>query len=127
MALGLEACLVSTSVDLGPGDLVSDALAGGVVEFLRGADAGSRCCGRVSARDEARSASGLRQRRLRLPAWPGHAERIWTALGAAAALKAAAAQAKASQGNERDGEATRRGGGVRAAGRSAAGAVARRH
>ena len=37
---GLEACLVSTSVDLGPGDLVSDALTGGMVEFLRGAALG---------------------------------------------------------------------------------------
>ena len=34
---GLEACLASTSVDLGPHDLVSDALAGGVLDFLRGA------------------------------------------------------------------------------------------
>jgi len=35
--LGMEAVLVSTSVDLGPGDFVSDAIGGGVVEFLRGA------------------------------------------------------------------------------------------
>ena len=34
--VGLEACLVSAAVDLGPGDLVSDVLAGGVVDFLRG-------------------------------------------------------------------------------------------
>ncbi len=33
--LGLEACLVSPTVDLGSGDLVSDALAGGAMEFLR--------------------------------------------------------------------------------------------
>ena len=33
---GMEACLVSAAVDLGPGDLVSDALCGGVVEYLRG-------------------------------------------------------------------------------------------
>src|ERR1700729_4221033 len=34
-AAGMEACLASTSVDLEPKDLVSDAIGGEVVEFLR--------------------------------------------------------------------------------------------
>ena len=35
--LGNEACLVSPAIDLGAGDLVSDALGGGTIDFLRGA------------------------------------------------------------------------------------------
>jgi TPP-dependent pyruvate/acetoin dehydrogenase alpha subunit len=92
VAAGLEACLVSTSVDLGPGDLVSDALTGGMVEFLRGAGLGvvlggvSGSKGRVGFAD----CGGAAQ----MPAGPGVAERLWGAIGAAAALKAMAAQAR---------------------------------
>ncbi|MGA1981435.1 MAG: thiamine pyrophosphate-dependent enzyme [Acidobacteriaceae bacterium] len=89
--LSLEACLVSTSVDLGPGDLVSDAVAGGVVEFLRGAGLGA-----VLRPGKAKSKRGPVAdcgSAARLPGGMGIAERIWAALGAAAALKAAAAQA----------------------------------
>lgn len=84
--LGLEACLVSTSVDLGRGDVVSDAVAGGSVEFLRGA----------TLESVLRPDAASRKRRLhadcgaagRLTAVSGIAERLWTALGAAAALQA---------------------------------------
>jgi TPP-dependent pyruvate/acetoin dehydrogenase alpha subunit len=90
--LGLEACLVSTAVDLGPGDLVSDAISGGVVEFLRGATLG----------DALRPGSGKKKRGVvadcgsATPLLPGTGavERVWTALGAAAALKAEAVLAK---------------------------------
>jgi TPP-dependent pyruvate/acetoin dehydrogenase alpha subunit len=104
--LGLEACLVSTAVDLGPGDLVSDALAGGVVEFLRGATLASvlRPGKAEDSRRSRRSGTGVRGEARgeaecgtagRLPGAAGGAERIWAALGAAAALKAATAQARA--------------------------------
>jgi acetoin:2,6-dichlorophenolindophenol oxidoreductase subunit alpha len=76
---GMDACLVSTSVDLGPGDLVSDALGGGVVEFLRSRKAAKRG-GVVADCGAART----------LPGVAGIAERLWAAMGAAAALKAAA-------------------------------------
>jgi TPP-dependent pyruvate/acetoin dehydrogenase alpha subunit len=71
--LGLEACLVGAAVDLGQGDLVSDALAGDVMELLRGT-------GRRAA--------------VQLPGAADAAERIWTALGAASALQAATAQSR---------------------------------
>ncbi len=90
--LGIEACLVSPAIDLGAGDLVSDALGGGVVEFLRGAMLvevlGS---GKISRRRGVTAGCG---EAARLPDVPGAAERIWAALGAAAALKAASARAK---------------------------------
>jgi TPP-dependent pyruvate/acetoin dehydrogenase alpha subunit len=91
VTLGLEACLVSASVDLGPGDLVSDALAGGVVEFLRGAKLGV-----VLGRDQVSTKRGVTAdcgAAAPLPATADVAERIWAALGAAAALKAEAARA----------------------------------
>jgi TPP-dependent pyruvate/acetoin dehydrogenase alpha subunit len=91
-ALGLEACLVSTSVDLGARDLVSDTLAGGVVEFLRGATLES-----VVRKDGAAKKRGFRAHcgsAAKLPDWPGIEERLWAALGAAAVLKGQCAGAK---------------------------------
>jgi TPP-dependent pyruvate/acetoin dehydrogenase alpha subunit len=84
--LGLEACLVSTSVDLTPGDVVSDAVAGSAVEFLRGATLES-----VLRPDAVSRKRGLHAdcgAAGRLAAVPGSAERLWVALGAAAALQA---------------------------------------
>jgi len=89
---GLEACLVSAAVDLGRGDLVSDALAGGVVDFLRGGRVGSA----------AKLGGGAKRRGLiadcgsaaRLPEAGAAVERIWLALGAAAVMKSRAAMAK---------------------------------
>jgi TPP-dependent pyruvate/acetoin dehydrogenase alpha subunit len=99
---GLEAALVSAAVDLGPGDLVSDALACGVVNFLRGTTLGEVLqAGKADAsRRSRRSGTGVRGRSAecgaagRLPGTADAAERIWTALGAAAALKAAATLAR---------------------------------
>lgn len=88
--LGLEACLVSASVDLGPGDLVSDAIGGGVVEFLRGAGLGAVLRPGKAKRGPVADCGAA----TRLPGGMGIAERIWVALGAAAAVKAAGAQAK---------------------------------
>ena len=86
---GLEACLASAAVDLGPDDLVSDALAGGVVDFLRGTPLNEVMRrGRGGMRAECGQAS-------RLPEAPGAAARVWTGLGAAATLKAVTARAKA--------------------------------
>jgi len=101
---GLEAALVSTAVDLGPGDLVSDALAGGVVDFLRGTSlkevlrAGK--AGASASRRSRKSGTGVRGlvagcgTAVRLPGATDAAERMWAALGAAAALKLATAQAR---------------------------------
>jgi hypothetical protein len=90
--LGIEACLVSPTVDLGPGDLVSDALSGGVVEFLRGTTLGSVL--RPGAATRKRGVTADCGAAGRLPVGSGATERIWAALGAAAVLKTQAAQAK---------------------------------
>jgi TPP-dependent pyruvate/acetoin dehydrogenase alpha subunit len=97
--VGLEAGLVSTSVDLGPGDLVSDALTGGVVDFLRGAALGAAFAaaarpGKASARRAAKGTKADCGAAGRLPGGPGVAERLWAAMGAAAGLRCAAAVAK---------------------------------
>jgi TPP-dependent pyruvate/acetoin dehydrogenase alpha subunit len=94
---GLEAALVSAAAALGPCDLVSDALAGGVVDFLRGT-ALSEVLRRGKAARPGKSGTGVRGGAEcgaagRLPGAADTAERIWMALGAAAALKAGA-QAK---------------------------------
>jgi TPP-dependent pyruvate/acetoin dehydrogenase alpha subunit len=104
--IGLEAALVSATVDLGPGDLVSDALTGGVVEGLRGArlDEALRT---GKAADSRRQKTSVRGRVRggsfhkaecggagRLIGLSDAAERIWAAMGAAAALKTATAQAR---------------------------------
>jgi TPP-dependent pyruvate/acetoin dehydrogenase alpha subunit len=96
--LGLEACLVSAVVDLGPGDLVSDTLAGGAVEYLRGTALNEILRPWKAARPgrrgvEVRDVDLVCAAAGRLPDATGSVERMWTALGAAAALKAAA-QAK---------------------------------
>lgn len=92
--LGLEACLASTSVDLAPGDLVSDTIAGEAVEFLRGATLGTvlRPKGKKAKGGPAVECGAAG----RLPGGMGPAERVWAALGAAAALKATWAQEKAA-------------------------------
>ncbi|HEV2645707.1 MAG TPA: thiamine pyrophosphate-dependent enzyme [Acidobacteriaceae bacterium] len=84
--LGLEACLVSPTVDLGSGDLVSDALAGGAVEFLRRPRGIAR-----KSRAQLRVDCGCAGE---LPGAKGSFERIWTAVGAAAALQRLAAHPK---------------------------------
>ncbi len=120
--LGLEACLVSPTVDLGAGDLVSDVLAGGVVDFLRGATlVEAMKPGSVAKKRGLRADCGAAGR-IASPAVV--AERIWAALGAAAALKGLAASAKSAAIEDSSGIAGRRGGGVCAAAPSDARAVA---
>ena len=99
---GLEACLASTSVDLGPGDFVSDAVMGGTVDFLRGkafryvvgvtakvlCDATLESVlqpGRKVGRRGLKADCGTPSR---LPATLGVEARLWAAMGAALALKA---------------------------------------
>lgn len=80
---GLEACLVSPAVDLGPTDLVSDVIGGGVIDFLRGTPAACKKKRRLIA-DCGHAAN--------LPASADSIERIWTAVGASAALQSLAAR-----------------------------------
>ena len=94
LTAGLEACLASTSVDLRPDDLVSDSLAGGALDFLRG-----RTLGQVLRADARGRGAGLRVKADcgtagRLPAAARAGERLWAALGAAAGLKVEAARSK---------------------------------
>lgn len=85
---GLEACLVAPAIDLGPGDLVSDALRGATLDFLRGTPL------HLALNPKARS---LKNRVLAdsgasspLPWTPRHEERLWLALGATCALRSPA-------------------------------------
>ncbi len=90
LTAGREAALVSTSIDLRPDDLISDAFSGPVIDFLRGtplnralhpkgkSGADRILPGRVIS--DCGSAS-------RLPAPADVTARIWSALGAAAALQ----------------------------------------
>jgi len=99
--LGLEACLASTSVDLGPGDFGSDAVMGGTVDFLRGKAFRYPVGGTTKVLCDATFESVLQPGRnigrrglkadcgapSRLPAAPGVEARLWAAMGAALALK----------------------------------------
>jgi TPP-dependent pyruvate/acetoin dehydrogenase alpha subunit len=86
---GLEASLVGTAIDLLAGDLVSDAVGGGTIDFLRGATLASvlnpagppRRPAKKHATDAHCGAGSA------LPHAPRVADRLWAALGAAAALK----------------------------------------
>jgi TPP-dependent pyruvate/acetoin dehydrogenase alpha subunit len=98
--LGLEACLVSPAVDLGPGDLVCDVLTGGVIDFLRGAALSEVMRPGSPAKKRGVRADCGSAGRLAIPATA--AERIWAALGAAAGLKALAAGAKRDAAAESD-------------------------
>lgn len=115
--LGLEACLASTSVDLGPGDFVSDALLGGTVDFLRGKSFRYVAGGTVKVPCDVTLESVLRPNGMvskrglkadcgapsRLPAIPGHEARIWSALGIALSLKTQHAYERAKTKTNADG------------------------
>jgi TPP-dependent pyruvate/acetoin dehydrogenase alpha subunit len=110
LARGLEACLVSTAVDLGPGDLLSDSVSGGVVDFLRGTPLPAVFGGKAR-RGAYAAGCGMA---LRLPSPNPIAGRLWAALGAASALKAIATHAKAhpAPGAEAEGTQTKQHPGV---------------
>jgi TPP-dependent pyruvate/acetoin dehydrogenase alpha subunit len=104
---GMEAALVSAAFDLGAGDVVGDALTGGVVDFLRGTPLGEVLRAEPSKASRRRVGKGAASSvAARLAAPPGVAERIWAALGAAAALNAAATQARCEAKAEVEADAT---------------------
>jgi TPP-dependent pyruvate/acetoin dehydrogenase alpha subunit len=85
-ATGLEACLVAAAVDLAPRDLVSDALHGVTIDFLRGTPLHRALEPSVNTRKKAVLADSGAARPL--PWNHRHEDRLWMALGAAAALRA---------------------------------------
>lgn len=87
--VGMEACLVAATVDLTSADLVLDAFAGSaVVDFLRGTPAELALNPARRLRTAGTLAEAGSATRVIAPATGP--ERIWTAIGAAAALKGAA-------------------------------------
>jgi TPP-dependent pyruvate/acetoin dehydrogenase alpha subunit len=86
---GQEACRVSTAIDLGPGDLVSDSQVGVVMDLLAGEKVSSlltRVAGLHSGKKEKRSkAVGVNGR---LPWIDDAGERLRMAMGAALSFKA---------------------------------------
>jgi len=123
-SFGLEAALVGAAFDLGSGDLVSDALTGGAVELLRGASLGEvlRPKPAGTTRRQARKAAATTTA-AQLIAPSTIAERVWAAIGAASALKAAHTQAKneaeqqaAAKANDEQTESNEQAEGVQQAG-----------
>lgn len=81
---GLEACLVAPAIDLDSADVVSDALTGTPIDFLRGRGLSRG----VAVRERTRSKpviADLGAARALVPA-AREEDRLWMALGAAAAL-----------------------------------------
>jgi acetoin:2,6-dichlorophenolindophenol oxidoreductase subunit alpha len=86
---GQEACRVSTAIDLGPGDLVSDSQAGVVMDLLAGAKVGS-LLRRLAEFHSAKKATGAKPTggSGRLLPWVDDAsERLRMAMGAALSFK----------------------------------------
>jgi pyruvate dehydrogenase E1 component alpha subunit len=93
---GLEACFVSTTLDLGPEDLVSDALQSHALDFLRG-----EAAEQVLHPDRRLRAAGTLANcgaATRLTAPSAGQERLWAAVGAAATLKANSLRSSARDG-----------------------------
>jgi acetoin:2,6-dichlorophenolindophenol oxidoreductase subunit alpha len=87
---GQEACRVSTAIDLGPGDLVSDSQEGLVMDLLAGAKAGA-LLERLTALTSGKKAKGTKLGGTsgRLLPWIDDAgERLRMAMGAALSFKA---------------------------------------
>lgn len=94
--LGLEACLVSPTIDLTSEDLVLDAFQTPAIDFLRGLSAEQ-----VLHPDRRLRAAGTLAdcgAATRLTAPASGPERLWAAIGAAAALKANALRTGAKDG-----------------------------
>jgi TPP-dependent pyruvate/acetoin dehydrogenase alpha subunit len=86
---GQEACRVSTAIDLGPGDLVSDSQVGVAMDLLAGAKAGS-LLKRLAALHSGKKATGAKVAGApgRLLPWIDDAgERLRMAMGAALSFK----------------------------------------
>jgi TPP-dependent pyruvate/acetoin dehydrogenase alpha subunit len=86
---GEEACRVSTAIDLGPGDLVSDSQASVVMDLLAGEKVGSLLKRVVEFHSEKKAAGPMRYGKSRrvLPWIDDAEERLRMALGAALAFK----------------------------------------
>ena len=96
--IGLEACLVAATVDLTAADLVLDAFPGSpAVDFLRGTPAELALSPKRRLRTAGTVANSGGATRLSAPRTGP--ERIWTAIGAAAALKATAQSTGAKDGS----------------------------
>ncbi|HEY5055119.1 MAG TPA: thiamine pyrophosphate-dependent enzyme [Acidobacteriaceae bacterium] len=91
LTAGREAALVSTSIDLTSRDLVLDAVAGPVLDFLRGAPLHSALRARSKSSARVFADCGTPSR---LAAIADPATRIQAAVGAAAALKSSALLAR---------------------------------
>ena len=94
--LGLEACLVAPTIDLTAEDLVLDTFQGGALDFLRGRSVEqvlnpTRHSRATGTHANAGTATGI-------SAPPTGPERLWTAIGAAAALKATATRTAEKDG-----------------------------
>src|SRR5271154_41532 len=83
---GQEACRVSTAIDLGPGDLVSDSQAGVVMDLLAGAKVSS-LFKRVKALHSGTKAKGAKSSERLLPWIDDVGERLRMAMGAALSFK----------------------------------------
>ncbi len=101
---GLEACLVSPAVSLESGDLISDAVSGGVVDFLRGAALGE-VFRKPKTKGRGLSLTADCGPGAALAGAPLSSERLWAAVGAALAVKAANALAKKGKSTAEDQEA----------------------
>ena len=87
---GQEACRVSTVIDLGPGDLVSDSQVGVVMDLVAGAKVSSllkHVAGLASGKNSKRAKRGGTSGRL-LPWIDDAGERLRMAMGAALSFKA---------------------------------------
>jgi TPP-dependent pyruvate/acetoin dehydrogenase alpha subunit len=93
---GLEACLVSPTVDLGAEDLVLDAFQSSAIDFLRGVSAEQAL--RPDRRLRATGALADCGAATRVTAPASGPERLWAAIGAAATLQANALRASAKDG-----------------------------
>jgi TPP-dependent pyruvate/acetoin dehydrogenase alpha subunit len=86
---GQEACRVSTAIDLGPGDLVSDSQAGVVMELIAGAKVASllKRVGEIHSGKKAKSAKAPGTSGWVLPWIDDAEERLRMAMGAALSFK----------------------------------------
>ena len=83
---GQEACRVSTAIDLGPGDLVSDSQVGVVMDLLAGAKVSS-LLKRVAELQSGKKVKGAKPSERLLPWIDDAGERLRMAMGAALAFK----------------------------------------